>query len=145
MARPVHMPSFLTPPFFPPYRRNLWSNASTTIDVTFGICEQIQEAVGPPSVMLPSQSPTTRSRSNTAQHAQTISPPGSKENMGVWCLPEELRKLDDGCSMVCAYMHANDELFVYTDNRFAATFMDREEMMAKVENAAVLPILLLAE
>lgn len=117
------------------------------VDITFGISEQVQEAVGPPppASAPPATSPATRSKSHAAQLAKELTHPGSREGMGVWCLPEELRKLDDGCSMLAAFMHIKDETLVYTDEKFAATFMGREEIATKVENLAVLPILLLAE
>ena len=118
--------------------------------MTFGICEQLQEVVGPlpggsSSSGVAANSPATRSKSHAAQQAQMLSHPGTKEGMGTWCLPEELRKLDDGVSMLCGFMHMNDEFFAYTDERFSETFMSREEVINKVESFAVLPMLLLAE
>lgn len=115
--------------------------------MTFGICDQLQEVVGPaPTGSGPiACSPATRSKSQAAQQAQLLSHPGSKEGMGPWNLPDDLRKMDDGVSMLCGFMFIQDELFVFTDERFAATFMTREEVEGKVESFAVLPILLLAE
>jgi hypothetical protein len=129
----------------------MWAKAGARfpsgVDITFGISEQVQEAVGPPppASAPPATSPATRSKSHAAQIAKELTHPGSRDGMGTWCLPEELRKLDDGCSLLCGYMHMQDETLVYTDEKFAATFMGREEIATKVESLAVLPILLLAE
>lgn len=129
----------------------MWAKAAARfpagVDVTFGISEQVQEAVGPPPAASapPATSPATRSRSHAEERAKELKHPGSRDGMGTWCLPEELRRLDDGASLLCGYMHCQEETLVYTDEKFAATFMGREEVAAKVESLAVLPILLLAE
>ncbi len=131
--------------------RNLWTKTSSQfaagVDTTFGIVEQLQEVVGPaPTGSGPAScSPATRSKSHATQQAQMLSHPGSKDAMGLLCLPEELRQMDDGVAMLCGFMYLQDELFIYTNDRFASTFMAREELEDKVDSLAVLPILLLAE
>lgn len=136
---------------YAPTTRNLWTKVSSQLasgtDMTFGICDQLQEVVGPaPTGSGPmAGSPATRSKSHAAQQAQLLTHPGSKEAMGPHCLPLDLRRMEDGVSMLCGFMFLQDELFVYTDERFAATFMTREEVESKVGSLAVLPILLLAE
>jgi hypothetical protein len=113
-----------------------------------GLMTQLEEMAGPATT----PSGTGRTRRATAMlttsHSSTqldqLAQTGMWENFGAWCLPEELRKLDDGVAMVCGYMFGQEELLAFTDEGFSRCFMGREELMAKFEGHAMLPALLFA-
>jgi hypothetical protein len=121
--------------------RNLWlkARARFSTDITYGLCDRITDTVGPQAV--PLRAGRTRSSSGSGQ----LRHPAASDEMGTWCLSEKLRQLDDGVSMICAYMHSRGELLFYCCPDFSATFMDADEMHAQFHKEAVLPTLLLAK
>lgn len=84
------------------------------------------------------------------RHPPNANPdPNSNEPQGgaavYHCLPDFLRKLDDGVSLLVGFLHSRDEFYAFANERFANTFMPAEDLAAGFENHGVIPDLLLAQ
>lgn len=125
-------------------------NQRFTVDVSVGLCEQVDQALGhlamfPPAAATPLYSSSSSAGGDALRHPGTG---GTQHHPGgavFGCLPDFLKKLDDGVSMLVGFVHSRDECHMFASERFAHTFLSSEELGSAFETAGVLPDLLLAQ